>query len=108
MEKYEKIITLLEKDSLTTEEQNHLEGTIKSDKGAARLVALYNSIKTNLPNVMHLDTELIGDFVLYNNEQLPDDAIIPLLADKINSHLKNCLVCNEEYQTLHRKRRASL
>lgn len=103
MEKYEKIITLLEKDSLTTEEQNHLEGTIKSDKGAARLVALYNSIKTNLPNVMHLDTELIGDFVLYNNEQLPDDAIIPLLADKINSHLKNCLVCNEEYQTLQKE-----
>ena len=64
------------------------------------MVALYNSLKTNLPNIIHLDTELIGDFVLYKNEQLPDDTIIPILADKIEFHLKNCLVCNEEYKIL--------
>ncbi|NNG27407.1 MAG: hypothetical protein HKM87_07765, partial [Ignavibacteriaceae bacterium] len=103
MEKIEKIIELIEKESLTTKEQSYLDRTIKSDNDAARLVALYNSIKTNLPHVMHLDTELIGDFILYKNEQLPDDAIIPLLTDKIEVHLKNCLVCNEEYLTLQKE-----
>ena len=100
MEKFEKIIELIEKESLTIEEQNYLDEAIKSDKDASRLFALYDSLKTNLPNVMHLDTELIGDFILYKNEQLPDDAIIPSLEDKIEFHLKNCLGCNQEYKIL--------
>jgi len=103
MEKHDKIIELLEKDSLTTEEQIHLDGTIKADKDTARLVAVYNSLKTNIPNAMHLDTEMIGDFILYENSEIPDDAIIPVLADKIKSHLKNCLACGEEYQTLKKE-----
>ncbi|MBT8386055.1 MAG: hypothetical protein KJO12_01470 [Ignavibacteria bacterium] len=103
MEQFEKIIELIEKESLTTEEQKHLDGSIKSNKDVARLVTLYNSLKTNLPNILHLDTELIGDFVLYKNAQLPDDTIIPILADKIEFHLKNCLVCNEEYKILQKE-----
>jgi tetratricopeptide (TPR) repeat protein len=103
MENYERIIELLEKEILTSEEQNYLNGILHSDKEAARLVAVYNSLKTNIPNASHLNTEEIGDFILYKNDELPDDAIIPLLTDKIKSHLENCPICSEEYQILKKE-----
>jgi tetratricopeptide (TPR) repeat protein len=103
MEKHDKIIELLEKNFPTAEEQNYLNEIVQSDKDSARLVAVYNSLKTNIPIAMHLDTEIIGDFILYENGELPDDAIIPILADRIKLHLKNCLTCNEEYQMLQKE-----
>lgn len=103
MEKHDKIIELLEKDFQTADEKNYLDEIVQSDKDSARLVAVYNILKTNIPDAMHLDTEMIGDFILYENSELPDDAIIPVLADKIKSHLNNCLACGEEYQTLQKE-----
>jgi len=100
MEQYEKIIELLDKERLSEDEQKNLSEIVKSDKDAARIIAVYKSIKINLPNVMHIDTEMIGDFILFQNGELPDDTIIPVLLDKIKSHLKNCLECGEIYNTL--------
>ncbi len=100
MDKHIKIIDLLDKDFLTEDEQNYLNEVIHSDEDSASLVAIYNNLKTNLPNTTHLDTELLGEFILYEKNELGDDRIIPLLAAKMKSHLKNCLVCDEEYQKL--------
>ena len=103
MEKHDKIIELLEKEFQTADEQKYLDEIVQSDKDSARLVAVYNSLKANIPSAMHLDTEMIGDFILYENGELPDDAVIPVLADKIKLHLKNCLICSEEYQILQKE-----
>jgi tetratricopeptide (TPR) repeat protein len=100
MEKYEKIIELLDKEKLTKDEQNYLSEFVNSDKDATRLEAVYKSIKTNMPKIAHIDSEMIGDFILYENGELSEDAMIPLLADKIKLHLKNCLECGEEYESL--------
>ena len=83
MEQYEKIIELLDKNELTNDEQSYLGKIVNSDKDAARLVAVYNAIRINLPNVTHIDTNLIVDFVLYENGELSDDKVIPILADKL-------------------------
>jgi tetratricopeptide (TPR) repeat protein len=49
---------------------------------------------------MHIDAEMIGDFILYESGELTDDYLIPILAEKIKMHLKGCLKCQEEYQAL--------
>jgi tetratricopeptide (TPR) repeat protein len=100
MEQFEKIIKLLDKDNLTEEEQNYLNNTISSDKDASRLVAVYNSLKNKLPNMVHIDTEMIGEFILYENGELPENIVIPALSEKIKMHLKECLKCQDEYQSL--------
>lgn len=100
MEKHFKIFELLEKEFLTADEQKYLDDIIHSDTDSSRLISVYKNLKTELPNLVHLDTEIIGDYILYENNELPGDPVIPLLAEKIRSHLKNCLVCNEEYQIL--------
>jgi len=103
MEKHDKIIELLEKDFQTADEQKYLDEIVQSDKDSARLIAVYNSLKINILNAVHPDTEMIGDFILYENGELLDNAVIPVLADKIKLHLKNCLICSEEYQFLQKE-----
>lgn len=100
MEKHVKIIELLEKGSLSAEEQKYIDEIIGADSDAARLVKVYYNLKEELPQKFHPDSEMIGNFILFENGEEPEDKLVLLLADKIKDHLKNCLQCRDEYSLL--------
>jgi tetratricopeptide (TPR) repeat protein len=100
MEQYEKIIEIIEKVNLSPDEQTYLNNSIESDKDIKRLIEVYKNLKTGLADSIHLDLDTLSSYVLYEKGIVPDDKIVPLIADKIKLHLDNCLKCREEYEML--------
>ena len=58
MEKYELILELLEKETLTDDEKNLLERESNSDEGVKKIINLFNSLKSSLTSSEHIDFEL--------------------------------------------------
>jgi len=100
MEQYEKIIKLIEKVNLSPEEEKYLNDSIQSDKDIKRLTEVYKNLKTGLADSTHFDLDMLTSYILYEKGNVPDDKIVPLIADKIKLHLDNCLKCREEYEML--------
>lgn len=100
MEQYEKIIELIEKVNLSPEEEKYLNDSIESDKDIKRLIEVYRNLKTGLADSIHFDLDMLTSYILYEKGNVPDDKIVPLIADKIKLHLDNCLKCREEYEML--------
>ena len=100
MEQYEKIIELIEKVNLSPEEEKYLNDSIESDKDIKRLTEVHMNLKSGLNDSIHFDLDLLTSYILYEKGNVPDDKIVPLIADKIKLHLDNCLKCREEYEIL--------
>jgi tetratricopeptide (TPR) repeat protein len=100
MEKYEKIIELIKKEILSPEELQILNDLMKSDDDAKRLINVYNTLKSGLTKAVHLDLDLLSSYLLYEKGIDHDNALVPLLAEKIKLHLEDCLSCREEYDFL--------
>jgi len=100
MEQYEKIIELIEKVNLSPEEEKYLNDSIESDKDIKQLIEVYKNLKTGLADSNHIDLDMLTSYILYEKGNVPDNKIVPLIADKIKLHLDNCLKCREEYEML--------
>ena len=100
MEQYEKIIKLIEKVNLSPEEEKYLNDSIEADKDIKRLIEVYKNLKTGLADSIHFDLDTLTSYILFEKGNVPDDKIVPLIADKIKLHLDICLKCREEYEML--------
>jgi tetratricopeptide (TPR) repeat protein len=100
MEKFEKILELLEKKSLTDSEMQLLNEFSDSDAEIRSFINLYGDLNTFLSGSKHIHTELLSSYILYEMGDEPENKLIPLIRKKIKSHLDECLICNEEYTFL--------
>jgi hypothetical protein len=97
MEKIEKIISLLEKEILTKEEEQYLVSIKDTDDDAKRLIKVFNSLKAELQNFVHIEEELLYSYLLLKNGNEPEDKLVYALQSKIEDHLINCSICNDKY-----------
>jgi tetratricopeptide (TPR) repeat protein len=100
MEKFEKILELFEKKSLTDLEKQMLNEFSDSDAEIRSFINLYGDLNTFLSGSKHIHTELLSSYILYEMGDEPENKLIPLIRKKIKSHLDECLICNEEYTFL--------
>jgi tetratricopeptide (TPR) repeat protein len=100
MEKFEKILELLEKKSLTDSEKQLLNEFSDSDAEIRSFINLYGDLNTFLSGSKHIHTDLLSSYILYEMGDEPKNKLIPLIRKKIKSHLDECLICNEEYTFL--------
>jgi tetratricopeptide (TPR) repeat protein len=92
MNDFEKIIELLDKDSITIEEKKLLNGMIELDPDAKKISKAYLQLKTSLRRNEHIDEELMGEYVLYKNN-LSSERLLILLSKMIEDHIRKCGQC---------------
>jgi hypothetical protein len=100
MDKIEKIISILEKESLTNEEEHYLKDSLESDGDLKRLSEVFMSLKSGLENSVHLDDDLLTSYLLQQKGNEPDDKLVYYLQHKIEDHLNRCSICRDEYKFL--------
>jgi tetratricopeptide (TPR) repeat protein len=100
MNNFEKIIELLDKDSITAEEKNVLSGMIKNDPKAKKINDAYVNLKTLLKRDEHIDEELMAEYVMYKNN-LSSDRLIILLSKTVEDHIRKCVLCESLFVELN-------
>lgn len=99
MKKLEKILDILENSNPSETDKKFLDSN-KSDEEVKKLVDVYNALKTVLIGSIHLDTDILGDYILYKRGDEKSVEYISLVSDKIETHLKTCDPCSKEYNIL--------
>ncbi|MDA3859799.1 MAG: hypothetical protein PF445_01095 [Melioribacteraceae bacterium] len=93
----EKILELLSKETLTNDENVFLKEKINNDPALTKYEAIYNLIR-DMKNNFHLNSDLISEYVLFNNNlPLEDNSIIKFIP-QIENHISKCSKCQEEFE----------
>ena len=100
MEKFEKILKLLEKDNLTKEEKSSLNQIANSDDELRSIITVYKNLNSSLSSPDHIPTDLLAKYVLYENGDDSDSKLVEVLKGKIKFHLAECSICKNEYDSL--------
>ncbi len=100
MEKFDQILELLDKTTISDEEQAYLDEALKSDEEVKKLISVYRGLQNSLPNSLHLDIATIASYILYENGEEPEIKSVNLLSKKIKEHLSKCKSCRLEYDYL--------
>lgn len=100
MEKFDKILELLEKKTITESEKQTLEKLAESDSEIKSFIRLFKVLDKNLSAKGHIQTDLLSSFILFEKGDEPDNKLIPLIRHKIQSHLDECNICRDEYKDL--------
>lgn len=100
MEKFDKILELLEKKSLTEAEKKLLFEFSDSDEEIKSFVSSYRTLTNSLSASGHVPTDLIASYVLFEKGDDPENKVAAVLSQKIKSHLAECSTCREEYKML--------
>ncbi|HSW56617.1 MAG TPA: hypothetical protein VLH59_16155 [Ignavibacteriaceae bacterium] len=100
MEKFDKILELLEKKSLTEAEKKLLIEFSDSDEEIKSFVSSYRTLTNSLSASGHVPTDLIASYVLFEKGDDPENKVAAVLGQKIKSHLAECSTCREEYKIL--------
>lgn len=100
MNDIEKIIELNDKEFLTAEDKNILDGIIKNDPEAKKINDAYINLKSSLKRNEHIDEELMAEYVMYKNN-LSSDRLIILLANKVEDHIRKCVPCENLFKELN-------
>lgn len=103
MEKFDKILELLEKKSLTEAEKKSLEEFSDSDDEIKSFISFYDSLRSSLTVTGHIPTDLLASYVMFEMGDASEDNIIPVLREKIKSHLDQCKVCKNEFTVLQQE-----
>ena len=103
MEKFEKILELLEKNSLTQTEKQLLEEFSDSDEEIKSFIVMYRSLNNSLSATEHIHLDLLASYVLFEMGEEIDNRFVSLLSNKIKSHLNGCTICKNEYNELARE-----
>jgi len=99
MNDFEKIIELLDKNSITTEEKKLLNRMIELDPDAKKISKAYLQLKYSLKRNEHIDEELMGEYVLYKNN-LSSEGLIILLSKTVEDHIRKCFKCESLFKEL--------
>lgn len=100
MNDFEKIIELLDKNSITIEEKKLLNGMIELDPDAKKISKTYLQLKYSLKRNEHIDQELMGEYVLYKNN-LSSERLIMLLSKTVEDHIRKCFKCETLFKELN-------
>ena len=100
MNDIEKLIDLLDKEFINTEEKNILNRIIENDPEAKKISVAYSQLKTSLKRNEHVDEDLMAEYVLYKNN-LSSDRLIILLANKVEDHIRKCVPCENLFKELN-------
>lgn len=100
MNDIEKLIDLLDKEFINTEEKNILNRIIENDPEAKKISVAYSQLKTSLKRNEHIDEDLMAEYVLYKNN-LSSDRLIILLANKVEDHIRKCVPCENLFKELN-------
>jgi TolA-binding protein len=100
MNDIEKIIELLDKDSITSDEKKILDGITEQNPEAKKISQIYLKLKMSLKQNDHIDEELMGEYVLYKNNNSSERVII-LLSKMIEDHIRKCNQCENLFKELN-------
>ncbi len=100
MEKFEKILELLEKQNLTKEEKLLLEHLSDSDEELKSFIGVYNNLNSSLSSPGHIPIDLLTSFVLTEKGDESENKLLAILKGKVKSHLAECSNCKNEYESL--------
>jgi tetratricopeptide (TPR) repeat protein len=100
MENIDKIIDLLQKKSLSDDESRFLKELAETDTELGSFFNIYNNINAKLSESKHVHTDLLSSYILYEMGDDPENKIIPIIRNKIKTHLRDCMICKNEYDLL--------
>ena len=100
MENFEKILELLQKTSLTDDENRQLNKLAESDEEIGSFINIYRNLNSKLSASNHIHTDLLSSYILYESGDEPENKINTILKDKIKTHIQECTICKEEYDLL--------
>lgn len=100
MEKFDKILELFEKKSLTEYDQKFLKQYADSDEEIKSFVNIYKKLSSSITASGHIPTDLLAAYVLNEKEDDTGNKIFGILSGKIKSHLAECSICKNEYNEL--------
>lgn len=100
MEKFEKILELLEKDNLSEIEMKLLHQYSESDSEIKSFVTVYRNLESSLSKGEHIPAELLASYIMYEAGDDSDDKITQILNRKVSIHLIECSECKKEYEEL--------
>jgi tetratricopeptide (TPR) repeat protein len=100
VEKFEKILELLEKNDLTQVEKQLLEEFSDSDEEIKSFIGMYRSLNKSLSTSEHIHPDLLASYILFEMGDESNNKLILSIRQKIKSHLDKCAVCKNEYDEL--------
>ena len=100
MNDFEKIIELLDKDSMTDDEKLFVNDMINKNSEAKKIYYAYLNLKSSLKRNEHIDEELMSEYVMYKNN-LSSERLIVLLANKVEDHIRKCVKCEKLFTELN-------
>ncbi len=96
MTNQEKILDLLLKENLSSDEKKILMDTLANDSSLANYKVIYEMLN-NLKINIHLNSDLVSEYVLYkSNLPLEDSSIIKFIP-QIEKHISTCSKCMQEF-----------
>jgi tetratricopeptide (TPR) repeat protein len=103
MKNFDKIITLLEKNKLTTEEKNLLDKLLKDDAEANEFYNSYKKLGAALLASRHLTIDELADYVLMKNELEPEKKESKKNIPLFEVHIRRCEKCAKEIENLNKE-----
>ena len=97
MEKFEKVIHILEREVIPYEDKKYLKRIAAEDIDIKNFISVHSKLKHIFNFSCHLDLEILAEFILYYDGDLGAAEYIPEITDKIEDHLTECSVCNNLY-----------
>ncbi len=97
MEKFEKVIHILEREAIPYEDKEYLKRISAEDIDIKNFISVHSKLKRIFNSSCHLDMEILAEFILYYDGDLGAAEYIPEITDKIEDHLTECSVCNNLY-----------
>lgn len=97
MNELEKLIELLEKESLSKDDAELFNQILKNNPEAKNLKTIYTGIRNALTNNGHIDEGLLGEYVLFLNKN-SSDSVAASLSAKVANHLKTCSDCEKLFK----------
>jgi tetratricopeptide (TPR) repeat protein len=101
MENSEKLLELLQKDRLTTEEQQQINVLVHGDPELSKLYDSYTRISNAVRHNSHPSLEEITEYVFFRNGLSTDNPGIYVLAPLIEEHLRTCNKCEDEFKEVN-------
>ena len=101
MDIIDKIIALLEKkESITLSESEFIKNEARKDESMEAFVENYDKLKKLFHSYEHIDPEILGEYIFYKNDEKGAAKYIPLISNKIETHLQTCPQCKTEFDEL--------
>jgi tetratricopeptide (TPR) repeat protein len=100
MEKADKILELLERQTLTESEKKLLEDFANSDDEIKEFIKIYRNLEATLSASGHIHPDLLSSYILFEMGDDSESKLISIIKNKIKNHLAECSVCRDEYNLL--------